>query len=117
MSLHPARIVLALALFALSVLFSLWFYEDRHRIAVLLIFVLPPLLLLIGALRGGVKAAFWSGVVGLFWFSHGVMVAWSRPAEGGYAWGEIVLALLVIGASSWPGLKARFSKPKQKQSE
>jgi uncharacterized membrane protein len=68
------------------------------------------LLALVAVLRGGAKAAFWSGVLGLFWFSHGVMVAWSRPAEGGYAWGEIVLALVVVMAASWPGLRARFGK-------
>ena len=106
----PSRLVLAGALFALSVLFSVWFHDDRHRIAALVVFTLPPLLALVAVLRGGAKAAFWSGVLGLFWFSHGVMVAWSRPAEGGYAWGEIVLALVVVIAASWPGLRARFGK-------
>ncbi|WP_242113065.1 DUF2069 domain-containing protein [Luteimonas aquatica] len=108
MSARPGRRWLAAALFALSVLFSLWFHDDRHRLAALLVFALPPLLLLIGVLRGGAKAAFWSGVAGLFWFSHGVMVAWSRPADGVYAWSEIALSLLIVGAASWPGLKARF---------
>ena len=106
----PSRLVMAGALFALSVLFSVWFHDDRHRIAALVVFTLPPLLALVAVLRGGAKAAFWSGVLGLFWFSHGVMVAWSRPAEGGYAWGEIVLALVVVIAASWPGLRARFGK-------
>jgi len=106
----PSRIVLAAALFALSVLFSAWFHDDRHRIAALVVFTLPPLLILVAVLRGGAKAAFWSGVLGLLWFSHGVMVAWSRPSEGGYAWGEIALALVVVVAASWPGLKARFGR-------
>ena len=44
----------------------------------------------------------------LFWFSHGVMVAWSRPLEAGLATIEIVLALVVIFAASLPGLRARF---------
>lgn len=106
----PSRIVLAAALFALSVLFALWFHGDRHFIATMLVFTLPPLLVLVTVLRGGAKAAFWSGVLGLFWFSHGVMVAWSRPAEGGYAWCEIVLALVIVVSASWPGLRARFGK-------
>jgi len=113
----PSRIVLAVALFALSVLFSVWFHDDRHRIAALLVFTLPPLLALVAVLRGGAKAAFWSGVLGLFWFSHGVMAAWSRPAEAAYAWGEIVLAVAIVVAASWPGLQARFGKRRNKAPE
>jgi uncharacterized membrane protein len=108
-----SRIVLAVALFALSALFTLWFHDDRHRLAALLVFTLPPLLLLAAVLRGGTTASrggFWAGVFGLFWFSHGVMAAWSRPADAGWAWGEIALALLVIGSANWPGLRARFGK-------
>ena len=104
----PSRIVLAAALFALAALFSLWFHDDRHRIAALLVFTLPPLLAMVAVVRDGATAAFWSGVLGLFWFSHGVMVAWSRPADGVYAWGEILLAIAVVVSSSWPGLRARF---------
>lgn len=105
----PSRLALAAALFALSVLFSLWFHDDRHRTAALLVFALPPLLLLVGVLQGdGRKAAFWSGVGGLFWFSHGVMTAWSRPLERAPAWCEIALAIAIVIAASWPGLRARF---------
>ena len=106
-----SRIVLAAALFALALLFTLWFQDDRHRLAALLVFTLPPLLALAAVLRGGIAASrgrFWAGVLGLFWFSHGVMVAWSRPADAGWAWGEIVLALAIIMAANWPGLRARF---------
>ena len=77
------RIMLAVALFALSVLFSLWFHDDKHRLAAMLVFVLPPLLMLVGALRGSATAAFWAGVFGLFWFCHGVVVVYGRPAERG----------------------------------
>ena len=105
-----SRIVLAVALFALSALFALWFRGDRHYTAVLLVFVLPPLLALAGVLRGSARAAFWAGVLALFWFSHGVMVAWTRPGEALFAWLEIVLSLLVVGAVSWAGLQARFGR-------
>ena len=109
----PSRIVLAVALLALSVLYATWFHDDRHRLAAMLVFVLPPLLALAGVLRGGTtaaKAAFWAGVFGLFWFSHGVMVAWSDAVDAGWGWGEIALALIIIGAGSWPGLRARFGR-------
>ena len=113
MSAPRSRIVLAAALLALSVLYATWFHDDRHRLAAMLVFALPPLLALAGVLRGGTtasKAAFWAGVLGLFWFSHGVLVAWSHPDDAGWAWAEIVLSVVVIVAGSWPGLKARFGR-------
>ena len=54
-------------------------------------------------------------MLALFWFSHGVMVAWTRPGEALFAWLEIVLSLLVgspvfslagaIGAALTAGLR------------
>jgi uncharacterized membrane protein len=108
-----SRIVLAVSLFALAALFTLWFHDDRHRLAALLVFTLPPLLALAAVLRGGTTASrggFWAGVLGLFWFSHGVMVAWSHAADAGWGWGEIGLSLAIIGAGSWPGMRARFGR-------
>ena len=109
----PSRIVLGAALLALAALYAAWFHDDRHRLAALLVFALPPLLALAGVLYGGTiaaKATFWAGVLGLFWFSHGVMIAWSHPEQAGWAWTEIVLSLVIIIAGSWPGLRARFGK-------
>jgi uncharacterized membrane protein len=108
----PSRIILALSLFALSVLFSLWFHDSRLRIAAMVFFTVPPLLLLVGVLRGSAKAAFWAGVLGLFWFSHGVMEAYTVAAERAYALAEVVLAIMIVVASSWPGVSARFGKKK-----
>ena len=105
-----SRIGLGIALFALSVLFAVWFHADKHWLAVLLVFIVPPLLTLLGVLRGSAKAAFWAGVFGLFWFSHGVMSAYSQPASSLYAWLEIVLAVTIIVSASWPGLRGRFGK-------
>lgn len=106
----PASRVLVAALLALTGLYAAWFGTQPDPWVALVVFALPPLLLAIGRWRGRRTAGYWSSVLGLFWFSHGVMVAWSRPAEAGYAWGEIVLALVVIFAASWPGLRARFVK-------
>ena len=102
--------IAGIALLALALLFVAWFRDDRHAAAALLVFALPPLLLALPAWRGGRRAAFWAGVLALFWFSHGVMVAWTRPAEALFAWLEIVLSLVVVGAASWPGLRARFGR-------
>lgn len=108
MTLPVSRLVLALALGALALLFLLWFRNDAQALAALALFAGPPLLLAAGVLRGSRVAAFWSGVFGLFWFSHGVMLAYDRPAERGHALAEVALALLVIAAANWPGLRARF---------
>lgn len=107
---RPSRVLLGSSLFALSVLYAVWFHGDKHYLASMVVFVLPPLLVLLGVLRGSAKAAFWAGVLGLFWFSHAVMVAYSRPAEAGYAGLGIVLSVLIVLASSWPGLRARFGR-------
>ena len=57
---------------------------------------------------GGQKPAFWAGLFSLGWFSHGVMVAWSRPDHRELALIEIVLALVVFAGATLPGLQARF---------
>lgn len=99
------RLLLA-ALFALVGLYVFWFANDPWP--ALLVFAAPPLLLALAAWRGSGRAAFWAAVLALFWFSHGVMVAWTRPLESGLASIEIMLSLVVIFAASLPGLVARF---------
>lgn len=103
-----SRRVLAALLLALAALFAAWFIRDARYLQALAVFALPPLLLAIGVLSGRRTAAFWSGVLGLGWFCHGVMLAWERADGRGYALGEVLLALGIIVASSWPGLQARF---------
>ena len=102
--------VLVGALFALAGVYIAWFAGAANPWPALVVFALPPLALAIARWRGRRTAGFWASVLGLFWFSHGVMVAWSRPAEAGYAWAEIVLALVVIFSASWGGLHARFAR-------
>ena len=100
------RLLLA-GLFGLAALYGFWFLHDR---VALVVFALPPLLLAALAWRGGQRAAFWSGLLALGWFSHGVMVAWSRPEDRQLATIEIVLSLLVVLAASLPGFRARFTR-------
>ena len=102
--------VLILALLALAAVFVAWFMRDANPWVALAVFALPPFLLAIGRWRRHRTAGYWASVLGLFWFSHGVMVAWSRPGERGYAWAELVLALVIIFAASWPGVHARFTR-------
>lgn len=111
-AMRRSRVLLCVALLALSVLYSAWFHDDRHLVAALLVFTLPPLAALVAVVRGGATSAFWAGVVALLWFCHGVVVAWSRPAESGFGWGVIVLSLVIVLAASWPGLYGRFGRRK-----
>lgn len=110
MSPRAQKWTLATVLLALAALFAVWFAHDRHWPASQLVFTAPPLLLALGVVTGRGKAMFWAGVLALFWFSHGVMSAWSHPETAHFAWLELLLALAVIGVSSAPGLRRRFSK-------
>ena len=104
------RGLLAATLLALIALYVSWFLGDRHFAAAMLVFVLPQALLLTGALLGSARAAFWAGVLGLGLFCHGVMTAWSEPAERGHALAVTALSVLLVFVSSAPGLRARFGR-------
>ena len=110
MSPRVQRWTLAALLLGLATVFAVWFAHDRHWLASQLVFTAPPLLLALGVVTGRGKAMFWAGVLALFWFSHGVMSAWSHPETAGWAWAELLLALAVIGVGSGPGLRRRFGK-------
>ncbi|MFT4197753.1 MAG: DUF2069 domain-containing protein [Pseudoxanthomonas sp.] len=101
------RLLLALALLALALLYAAWMWNDRDRLAALLVFALPPLLFALAVLRGGARAPFWAGVAALAWFSHAVMIAWAHPPQRGPAALAIALALAVVLLSAWPALAAR----------
>ncbi len=106
-SMSSARRILCMALLALAALYAGWFGYD-HKWVALAIFALPPLWLLRSTLQGNLRSGFWAGVLALLWFSHGVMVAWTRPPERVFALGEAGLAVLIVLAASIPGLRARF---------
>ncbi len=110
----PARRLLRVALLALALLYGAWFGgtwpAGAPRWVALAVFALPPLLLALALPRHGARAGFWAGVLALAWFSHGVMVAWTRPPERWPALAEVALAVAVVFAASIPGLRARFAK-------
>ena len=107
-----ARRLLCVGLLALVVLYAAWFGRDAQWFA-LAVFALPPVWLAIALLRGGgARTGFWAGVLALLWFSHGVMVAWTRPPERMFASAEIALSVAIVLAASLTGLRARFSRGK-----
>lgn len=110
---RPSHRLLVSGLLALSLLYAWWFFDDDYRLASMLVFVLPPIVLAAMVWRGVRTAAFFSGVLALTWFTHGVLVAWVRPEDRLPALLEIGLAVLVVLAASVPGLRARYArKPK-----
>lgn len=106
MTRRPALVV---ALLALAALYAVWFGRTAEWFAVAF-FALPPFALAIGAWRGWRNAGFWSGVLALLWFSHGVMVAWSRPVDRSFALLGVLLAVVIIVAANLAGLRARLGK-------
>ncbi|GAB3058536.1 DUF2069 domain-containing protein [Stenotrophomonas tumulicola] len=105
--------VLVVALLLLGAVFAIWFANDRHWLASQLLFTAPPLLLGLGLLTwrsARPRLAFWSSVLALGWFSHGVMSAWSHRDSMPWSWLEILLAVTVIFAASLPGLRSRFGR-------
>jgi uncharacterized membrane protein len=107
-----ARRVLVVALIALTGLYLLWFAATPNPWITLAVFAIPPAALAMAALRSWRQAGFWAGVLALAWFSHGIMVAWTRAPERLFAIAEIVLALVIVFAASYPGMRARFAKPR-----
>ena len=75
-----------------------------------LLYSLPLLPGLLLALRSRPSASFWFGVAALFYFCHGVTESWTLPQARVLALVEAGLALLVIFAGSWDGMRARFSR-------
>lgn len=104
--------VLVAALAALAALFTVWFAPTAQPWVALAVFALPPALLAIGHWCGRRTAGYWASVLALFWFSHGVMVAYSRPQERWFGLAELALALVIIFAASGPGMRARLAQKK-----
>jgi len=110
MSARTLRLLHGTTLLALAGLFAAWFLGRGHLATALVVFIAPPLLLAIGVLGGSRAAGFWSGVLGLLWFSHGIIDAWAEPSVRMFALVEVVLAVVIVLLASWPGLAARFGR-------
>ena len=104
-----AHRILMLSLLALALVYAAWFAREGDWVA-LAIFAAPPLLLALRLPRGGARIALLAGMLALLWFSHAVMVAWTRPPERGFALLALLLSLAIVFAASIPGLRARFSR-------
>lgn len=103
---------LAACLLALAALHAAWFAREGSPIGVA-VFALPPLLLAALLRWRAAPARFWSGVLALAWFSHGVMLAWSEPAQRGFALAQTVLAVLVVLSANADALRAKRGRARK----
>jgi uncharacterized membrane protein len=110
-----ARRLAAAALFALLALqwaWHAWLAPPERAPAWLVagLFSLPLLPPAIAFLRRRPQAAMWGGIVALVYFCHGIAELQASPAQRLPAAIEVALSLLLVFASSWPGLRARFGR-------
>ncbi|MGH8107038.1 MAG: DUF2069 domain-containing protein [Arenimonas sp.] len=77
---------------------------------VTLLFALPLIPVCVLAFIKHRTFAFWGGTLALFYFSHGVMEAWTLRDIWPLGFGEAVISVWVIIAASWDGMKKRFAK-------
>jgi uncharacterized membrane protein len=108
---RPAITLLVAALLLLQPAWYLWLapptvVPPAFAAAAMSTPLLPVVLLLL--LRRP-SAGFWAGIAALFYFSHGVMEAWASPDVRALALVEAILAMLLVVASSWAGLRARMA--------
>jgi uncharacterized membrane protein len=115
------RVVLALsvALLVLQPIWYLWLSPPAvfSPLAATVLMALPILPAIALALLGRPSAGFWAGVAALFYFSHGVMEAWSHPPAAVPAWAETLLATALVFAASWRGLQARRAARRAKAAD
>lgn len=103
------------ALIALALVWQFWWLppERVSRWFAASLHLMPMLPAAILALLGRRSAPFWGGCGALLMFCHGVMEAWAAPATRLAASLEIALALGVVMAASWNGLRHRFARKRK----
>jgi uncharacterized membrane protein len=106
----------AVAMLALALLHILWHTwllppantQIAKTLALSVVPLLPGLWVCLRNLRRGVLIG---GIVCLFYFCHGVSVAYADSAARWLALAEIALTLTVIGASGWDARRYTRKKP------
>ncbi|MGH8041766.1 MAG: DUF2069 domain-containing protein [Rudaea sp.] len=100
--LHTGISALA-GLLILQILWHGWLLPplSAQRWPTLALACLPLLPGLLVARRNRRRGLLVGGIVSLFYFCHGVSAAWGDPSARAFAFVEIALTLLVIGALGW----------------
>jgi len=101
------------ALIVLHLAWHTWLAPPLNgAIGLALALSLTPLLLpAIVARRQPQRALLWVGILCLFYFSHGVVLAWADVRARALGWAEIVLTLALIGSLGWSARGYRKKRP------
>lgn len=75
-----------------------------------LVLSLPPALLALALWLRRASSRFWSGVIALLYFCHGITESWTVDAARSLALAEVALSVAIILAANWVGLAARFKR-------
>jgi uncharacterized membrane protein len=78
--------------------------------ALLVILGMPLAAVLVLHLARRPSARFWSGVVALLTFCHGITEAWTLPGALTPGLVEAVVSALAVTSASWDGMRARFAR-------
>lgn len=105
-----ANAALALALLALLVAWHGWAKWPGASAGLLVVLGLPLAAVLGLHVAQRPSARFWTGVVALVTFSHGVTEAWTLAGARAPALAEAALSALAVASASWDGLRARFGR-------
>lgn len=105
-------IAAALALLVLEIAWHAWYAPARANLfwpslALATVPLLPGLWIARATLRRGVLVC---GIVGLFYFAHGVSELWSGAVARWLPMLEVLLALVVIAALGWDARKYKRAK-------
>jgi len=102
-----ALIVLTL----LEVIWHAWLLPGNSISGTLFITALPAAFCVLLCSRNLRRGVLVGGMLCLLYFAHGVSSAYSEPDARLLAFGEIALALIVIGALGWDSRGYRRKKP------
>lgn len=85
------------ALALLQIVWHAWLLPPVHTSVIVAIAIaLLPLALPLIYWRTPRRALLLVGMIGLFYFCHGVVAAWTAPHERAFAWIEIALVVVLV---------------------
>jgi uncharacterized membrane protein len=104
-------VVAVIALLLLQLIWHAWLFPPSgHRWSMLALTALPLVLGLWISTSNRRRGVLVAGIFCLAYFSHGVTSAWSEPSTRILALTEIILALVIVGASGWDARHYRRKK-------
>ena len=99
------------ALALLQVVWHAWLLPPVHTpLAATLVIALLPLAIPLLYWRTPSRALLLAGMIGLFYFCHGVVEAWMASAERVLAWIEMLLAVvMILACARMPKRRSKLS--------